>query len=95
MGGVDIREYDLQELRRNFGVVLQDPYLFTGTVAENIRLGTPNISDAKMERAAERVNLLDYLDALPDRFETDNARTRSRLLYRSEAADKLRSRARA
>src|SRR5438067_9630635 len=62
LGGVDIREYDLQDLRRVFGIVLQDPYLFTGTVAENIRLGTPGISDEKMERAAERVNLKDYLD---------------------------------
>ncbi len=40
IGGVDIRDFDLEDLRRNFGVVLQDPHLFTGTIAENIRLGT-------------------------------------------------------
>jgi ATP-binding cassette subfamily B protein len=68
--GVDIREYDLTELRRIFGIVLQDPYLFTGTVAENIRLGTKGIADASMERAAERVNLKPYLDRLPERFNT-------------------------
>ncbi len=38
-----IRDFDLEELRRNFGVVLQDPHLFTGTVADNIRLGTYGI----------------------------------------------------
>lgn len=70
LGGVDIREYDLTELRRVFSIVLQDPYLFTGTVADNIRLGTTSITDAQLERAAERVNLKDYLDRLPDRFET-------------------------
>ena len=43
MGGIDIREFDPLELRRQFGVVLQDPYLFTGTLEENIRLGTETI----------------------------------------------------
>lgn len=68
IGGVDIRHLDLEELRRNFGVVLQDPHLFTGTIASNIRLGTANISEEALERAAERVNLLDYVDSLPERF---------------------------
>jgi ATP-binding cassette subfamily B protein len=40
VGGIDVRQFDPMELRRMFGVVLQDPYLFTGTLAENIRLGT-------------------------------------------------------
>ena len=44
VGGVDIREFDPLELRRQFGVVLQDPYLFTGTLEENIRLGTESIT---------------------------------------------------
>ena len=44
IGGVDIRDFDLEDLRRNFGVVLQDPHLFTGTIADNIRLGTAGIS---------------------------------------------------
>ena len=61
IGGIDIREFDLEELRRNFGVVLQDPHLFTGTIADNIRLGTAGISDEQISDAAERVNLLDFV----------------------------------
>jgi ATP-binding cassette, subfamily B, multidrug efflux pump len=69
IGGVDIRDMDLQELRRNFAVVLQDAYLFTGTLAGNIRLGTAAISDDQIERAAEQVNLLDYVQSLPHGFD--------------------------
>ncbi len=69
IGGTDIREFDLEQLRRNFGVVLQDPHLFTGTIAENIRLGTSGISDGQLSESAERVNLLDFIQTLPDGFE--------------------------
>jgi ATP-binding cassette subfamily B multidrug efflux pump len=69
IGGIDIREFDLADLRRNFGVVLQDPHLFTGTIAENIRLGTSGISDEQISRSAERVNLLDFVQTLPERFD--------------------------
>jgi ATP-binding cassette, subfamily B, multidrug efflux pump len=68
IGGIDLRDLDLQELRRNFGVVLQDPHLFTGTIGGNIRLGTSGISDDQIEEAAERVNLLDFVQRLPDGF---------------------------
>jgi ATP-binding cassette subfamily B protein len=67
--GVDVRDYGLEELRRRFGVVLQDPYLFTGTVASNIRLGTEGITDDRLAHAAERVNLYDYIQQLPDGFD--------------------------
>lgn len=70
IGGIDIRHYDLRDLRTTFSIVLQDPYLFTGTVADNIRLGTPGITDFDIEESASRVNLLDYLDRLPERFAT-------------------------
>ncbi len=69
IGGTDIREFDLETLRRNFGIVLQDPHLFTGTIAENIRLGTPGISDDQMSEAAARVNLLDFVQSLPEGFD--------------------------
>lgn len=69
LGGVDVRELDPRELRRQFGVVLQDPHLFTGTVEENIRLGTPGIDRQDVEAAAEQVNLLDFVEALPDGFD--------------------------
>jgi ATP-binding cassette subfamily B protein len=70
IGGIDIREFDLMELRRRFGVVLQDPYLFTGTVSSNIRLGTQTISNEKIREASEHVNLLDFVEQLPEQFDT-------------------------
>lgn len=68
IGGVDIREFDPRELRRQFGVVLQDPHLFSGTIADNIRLGTPTITEEDLLRAAEQVNLLDFINSLPEGF---------------------------
>ncbi len=70
IGGIDIRAFDLIDLRRQFGVVLQDPYLFTGTVESNIRLGTAGITQPHVRNAAEQVNLLDFIEELPDRFDT-------------------------
>ena len=69
--GVDVKEMDLPELRRRYGVVLQDPFLFTGTVAGNIRLGTDWITDADVEKAAEDVNLADFIRALPQGFKEE------------------------
>jgi ATP-binding cassette subfamily B multidrug efflux pump len=66
--GVDIREMDLNDLRRRFGVVLQDPFLFSGTVGGNIRLGSDWIADKDVERAAEEVNLADFIRTLPGGF---------------------------
>jgi len=66
--GVDVKEMDLADLRRRFGVVLQDPFLFSGTVASNIRLGTDGIDDEDVEKAAEDVNLADFIRTLPNGF---------------------------
>ncbi len=66
--GVDLREMDVSELRRRFGVVLQDPFLFSGTVRDNIRLGTEWIQDEQIERAAEEVNVADFIRNLPQGF---------------------------
>ncbi len=66
--GVDIRDMDLSELRRRYGVVLQDPFLFSGTVAHNIRLGTRWIEDESVEDAAEQVNVADFIRSLPAGF---------------------------
>jgi ATP-binding cassette subfamily B protein len=68
IGGIDVRDFDPIELRRHFGVVLQDPYLFTGTLEENIRLGTETIAREEVETAAEQVNLLDFVHSLPEGF---------------------------
>jgi ATP-binding cassette subfamily B protein len=66
--GVDIRDMDLPDLRRRYGVVLQDPFLFSGTVADNIRLGSRWIADSSIEDAAEQVNVADFIRSLPGGF---------------------------
>src|SRR5258707_4056211 len=66
--GVDIRQMDLNDLRRRFGVVLQDPFLFTGTIENNIRLGSAWITDEQVESAAESVNVADFIRTLPQGF---------------------------
>lgn len=66
--GVDIRNLRLNDLRKNFGMVLQDPFLFSGTVASNIRLGTDGIDDSQMREAARKVNILEFIESLPDGF---------------------------
>ena len=68
--GVDIREMELTELRRRFGVVLQDPFLFTGSIEDNIRLGSSWIRDEEVEKAAEEVNVADFIRSLPDGFKS-------------------------
>src|SRR5580692_10101076 len=69
VGGIDIRELDPLDLRRQFGVVLQDPFLFTGTIGDNIRLGTERICDEDVESAAGQVNVLEFIRGLPDGFQ--------------------------
>jgi ATP-binding cassette subfamily B protein len=68
--GVDIREMELTDLRRRFGVVLQDPFLFTGTIEDNIRLGSNWIKDEAVVEAAEEVNVADFIRSLPDGFKS-------------------------
>ena len=69
--GVDVKEMDLADLRSRFGVVLQDPFLFTGTIGGNIRLGTERIQDEHVEKAAEDVNLGDFVRGLPNGFKEE------------------------
>jgi len=64
--GIDVKEMDLADLRGRIGVVLQDPFLFSGTIAGNIRLGTERIQDADISQAAEDVNLADFIRTLPN-----------------------------
>jgi ATP-binding cassette subfamily B multidrug efflux pump len=67
--GVDVRRQDVTGLRRRFGVVLQDPFLFTGTIKDNIRLGSTWITDGEVEQAADEVNVGDFIRTLPLKFE--------------------------
>jgi ATP-binding cassette, subfamily B, multidrug efflux pump len=69
--GVDVKEMNLADLRSRFGVVLQDPFLFSGTIGGNIRLGTKRIQDKDVEKAAEDVNLADFIRALPKGFDEE------------------------
>ncbi|MGO8058524.1 ABC transporter ATP-binding protein [Rhizobium johnstonii] len=69
--GIDIREVTLASLRRHVGVVQQDVYLFAGTVAENLRYGRPDASDAELEAAARAANAHDFISALPHGYDTD------------------------
>jgi len=65
LDGTDIREISVQDLRRQFGIVLQDPFLFTGTLESNVRLGTASVSREAAESALREVGLGPFLDSLP------------------------------
>jgi ATP-binding cassette, subfamily B, multidrug efflux pump len=70
LDGIDIRMIELQDLRRQFGIVLQDPFLFSGTIESNVRLGTAGIDRATVEHAVNEVGLGDFIHALPDGVDT-------------------------
>ena len=70
LDGVDLRELSRHELRRAIGLVSQDVYLFPGSVAENLRVGRPDASDADLERAADAAEALAFVRALPRGFDT-------------------------
>jgi ATP-binding cassette subfamily B protein len=67
--GIDIRDLRLRDLRRNFGIVLQDPFLFSGTIESNIRLGSEGITDAEVRAAAQQVKLDEFIASLPGGFD--------------------------
>ena len=70
LDGTDIREISVQDLRRQFGIVLQDPFLFTGTLESNVRLGTASVSRKAAESALREVGLGPFLDSLPQGLDT-------------------------
>jgi ATP-binding cassette, subfamily B, multidrug efflux pump len=70
LDGTDIRELSVQDLRRQFGIVLQDPFLFTGTLESNVRLGTASVSRVAAESALREVGLGPFLDSLPQGLDT-------------------------
>lgn len=70
LDGVDIREMNIQDLRRQFGIVLQDPFLFTGTLESNVRLSTQSVDRAAVESALREVGLGPFLASLPDGLDT-------------------------
>jgi ATP-binding cassette subfamily C protein CydCD len=70
LGGHDIREFGLDELRRQIALVAQDTYLFNTTLMENLRLGRPDATDAEVFEAARRANVSEFAEALPDGYDT-------------------------
>ena len=68
--GHDIRDYRLDELRRNIALVAQDTYLFNATIRENLRIAGQDASESEIERAAELANATEFIDAMPDGYET-------------------------
>lgn len=70
LDGVDIRELRLADLRRHVGIVLQDPFIFAGTIASNIRLRDASITDQRVREAAAFVNASAFIEALPDGYDT-------------------------
>lgn len=68
--GTDIRDIQLESLRNNVGIVLQDSILFTGTIADNIRYGKPEAPMEEVVKAAKQANIHDFIMSLPDQYKT-------------------------
>ena len=70
VGGVDVREYDVETLRNEVAMVLQKNVLFSGTIRENLRWGDKNATDEEMERACRLAQADEFIRALPDGYDT-------------------------
>ena len=70
MNGIDIREYDIVDLRNNISFVFQDNYLFSGTIKENILMGKPNATNEEIQKAIQLAHLEEFIDTLPDGIDT-------------------------
>ncbi len=68
--GRDIREYDLDSLRENVGIVLQESVLFSGSIRDNIAFGRPDASQEMVEAAARATHIHEFIESLPDQYET-------------------------
>lgn len=79
LDGRDIRKYTRDSLRRCFGIVLQDTYLFSGTIKENIRYGRIDATDDEIEKAAEMANADRFIKRLPNGFNTELSESGSNL----------------
>ena len=68
--GTDIRKFDLDSLRSQVGIVLQDSVLFSGTIRDNFRFGVPDASQEMVEAAAKATHIHEYIESLPDKYDT-------------------------
>jgi ATP-binding cassette subfamily B protein len=71
LDGIDLREYKLADLRRQFAIVLQETLLFSTTIGENIAYGRPDASEAEIIEAAKLANAHDFISRLPNGYETE------------------------
>jgi len=69
--GIDVRDWNLQDLRKNFAVVLQDVFLFSGAIEDNIRLGNKEITDEKIHWAAEEVHAAEFIEKLEEGYKSE------------------------
>jgi len=68
LDNINIKKFNLEDLRKHIGIVMQDVFLFSGTILDNIRLGNKDISTDKVVRAAKYVNADKFIERLPDRY---------------------------
>src|SRR5215213_4481093 len=71
LDGVDVRDWDLHDLRENFAVVLQDVFLFSGSIEDNVRLGNKEISEEKIHWAAEEVHAAEFIEKLEEGYKAE------------------------
>lgn len=70
VGGVDVRDYDIEALRDQVAMVLQKNVLFSGTIKENLRWGDENASDAELERVCRLAQADEFIQQMPDKYDT-------------------------
>jgi ATP-binding cassette subfamily C protein CydC len=70
LGGVDLRDFPLDDLRRRIAIVQQDNYLFNTSIRENVRIGKPDATDDEIEAAARAANIHEFIIGLPDGYDT-------------------------
>lgn len=71
LDGIDVRDWDLQDLRKNFAVVLQDVFLFSGSIEDNIRLGNKEISGEKIHWAAQEVHAAEFIEKIEEGYRSE------------------------
>ena len=79
LDGINVHDMDIEAYRHNLGIVLQDPYLFSGTIRENILYGNKDATDEDIEKAIELTHLNKFIETLPDGLDTDVRERGSRL----------------
>lgn len=70
VGGVDVRQYDVEKLREEVAMVLQKNVLFSGTIKENLRWGDPNATDEEMQRVCRLAHADEFIQTFPDGYDT-------------------------